>query len=117
MGSICLGTQHARKKSYNPKKRVRKLPNNFFRQQRHISIADPLENDQSIRYFAEDVKNEQHFRAQLKEILIPRVPGTRGSEKVRQVREDTQSRRKKKDIHDFVDVSFDLFSLCLLLQQ
>ncbi len=58
------------------------------RQLDHQRSAGTLEDDAQLRYFADDLQNERNFRQHLKEILIPRVPGTEGSRKVREVREE-----------------------------
>ncbi len=49
----------------------------------HIRV-NPLDGE-SIDYFANGLKNEKDFKKHLRKILIPRVPGTQGSETVRNV--------------------------------
>ena len=49
-------------------------------QQRMVRNADSL-----IQYFAVDMEDMQNFDFHLKKILIPRVPGTKGSQIVREV--------------------------------
>ena len=38
-----------------------------------------------LRYFSNSIRNDGDFRKHLQNILIPRVPGTRGSQIVREV--------------------------------
>ncbi len=57
------------------------------KQNQHNSLARSFPDDDLRRYFADDLQNEGHFRQHLDKILIPRVPGTVGSNKVRQVRD------------------------------
>ena len=49
-------------------------------QQRMVRNADSL-----IKYFAVDMEDMQNFDFHLQKILIPRVPGTKGSQIVREV--------------------------------
>ena len=42
--------------------------------------------DELIKYFAVDMEDMGNFNHHLQKILIPRVPGTKGSEIVRKVR-------------------------------
>ena len=50
-------------------------------QERMVRNADEL-----IKYFAVDMEDMGNFNHHLQKILIPRVPGTKGSEIVRKVR-------------------------------
>jgi len=54
----------------------------------HLDTAGLLV-DTDVDYFANDIQNEVDFKKHLTNILIPRVPGTEGSNKVRQYIEDT----------------------------
>jgi glutaminyl-peptide cyclotransferase len=53
-----------------------------------LSDSAPL-GDADVDYFANEIQNEVDFKKHLDNILIPRVPGTEGSNRVRQYIEDT----------------------------
>ena len=52
----------------------------------HLAETPQLTGD-DVDYFANQVRNEGNFRKHLDNILVPRVPGTSGSDAVREVRE------------------------------
>lgn len=58
--------------------------NNWLSRQRsHVRTTKPLDINDMI-YFADDLKSENNFATHLANILIPRVPDTPGSAKVRE---------------------------------